>query len=47
LTLAYDNLRPTPEGGIVFTDDRAPTEVMTDLLLVNFVLSGSTQLPCQ
>lgn len=47
LTSAHDNLRPTPEGGIVFTDDRAPTEVMTDLILVNFMLSGSTQLPCQ
>ena len=47
LTSAYDQLRPTPQGGIVFTDDRAPTEVMTDLILVNFVLSGSHELPCQ
>jgi predicted membrane-bound spermidine synthase len=47
LESAYAQIRPTPEGGIVFTDDRAPTELLTDLVLVNFVLSGSDELPCQ
>jgi predicted membrane-bound spermidine synthase len=47
LESAYAQIRPTPEGGIVFTDDRAPTELLTDLVLVNFVLSGSNELPCQ
>ncbi len=47
LESAYAQIRPTPEGGIVFTDDRAPTELLTDLVLVNFVLSGSSELPCQ
>lgn len=35
-----------PEGP-VFTDDHAAVELMTDLILVNFVLSGDTALPCQ
>lgn len=43
---AYDNLAATPQGGPVFTDDRAPTEQLTDLILVNFLLSGSTEIPC-
>jgi len=47
LERAYTNLRPTPTGGPILTDDRAPVELMTDLLLVNFVLSGSSELPCQ
>ena len=44
---AYQQIRPTPADGPVFTDDRAPTELMTDLILVNFVLSGGSELPCQ
>jgi spermidine synthase len=47
LTLAYKQIRPTPDHGPVLTDDRAAVELMTDLILVNFVLSGSTELPCQ
>ena len=43
---AYDNLAGTPQGGPVFTDDRAPTEQLTDRILVNFLLSGSAQIPC-
>lgn len=44
---AYERLRPTPTGGVVFTDDRAATEFMTDMILINFVLSGGGELPCQ
>jgi hypothetical protein len=47
LTSAYEQIRPTPTGGRVMTDDRAPTELMTDMLVVNFVLSGGSELPCQ
>ena len=47
LASAYQQIRPTPVGGRVLTDDRAPTELMTDLILVNFVLGGGSELPCQ
>lgn len=47
LERAYQQIRPTPEGGIVLTDDRAPTELLTDLILVSFVLGGGSELPCQ
>jgi len=47
LAKGYAQIRPTPSGGTVFTDDRAAVEQMTDVLLVSFVLSGSTSLPCQ
>jgi len=43
---AYTQLRETPDGGVVFTDDKAAVELMTDTLLVSFVLSGDTQIPC-
>jgi spermidine synthase len=43
---AYENVKATPQDGPVFIDDRAPTEQLTDLLLVNFLLSGSTEIPC-
>jgi predicted membrane-bound spermidine synthase len=44
---AYDNLAPTPSGGPVFTDDRTSIEQLTDSILVNFALSGQTEMPCQ
>lgn len=47
LETAYAQIQPTPSGGIIFTDDRAPTEIMTDLILINFVLGGGSELPCQ
>ena len=47
LGLAYSHMKPTPDDGIILTDDRAPTELLTDMILVNFVLSGSNELPCQ
>lgn len=42
----YAAIQPTPGGGTVLTDDRAAVELLTDMLLINFVLSGSTALPC-
>ena len=37
---AVQNLRPTPPGNVVFTDDRASIELMTNALLFDFVLRG-------
>ncbi len=47
LDQAYSQLRETPRDGLILTDDRAAVELMTDMILVNFVLSGDTALPCQ
>ncbi len=44
---AYQQIRPTPTGGMVLTDDRAAIELLTDMVLMSFVMSGSTELPCQ
>ncbi len=35
---AIENLRPTQPSGIVFTDDRAPIEVMTNMLIIDYIL---------
>lgn len=43
---AIEQLREVPTDGEVLTDDKAAVELMVDMLLVNFVLSGSTELPC-
>jgi len=37
---AAANLRPTQPGTVVFTDDRAAIELMTNALVFNFVLQG-------
>ncbi len=44
---AYSQIRETPDNGPVFTDDKAAVELLTDTLLVNFMLSGDTQIPCR
>ena len=35
---AIENLRPTQPSGIVFTDDRAPIELMTNMLIIEYIL---------
>ncbi len=35
---AVENLRPLQPGGVVFTDDRAPIELMTNLLIIDYIL---------
>ena len=35
---AVENLRPLAPGGVVFTDDRAPIELMTNLLIIDYIL---------
>ena len=37
---AVASMRPTAASSVVFTDDRASIELLTNLLLVNFVLRG-------
>jgi spermidine synthase len=38
------NLQPVPDSKIVFTDDRAPIEQLTDSIAIRFVLQGSVDL---
>ncbi len=40
LEWTIQNLQPTPQGGMVYTDDRAPIELLTNAMVVQFVLSG-------
>jgi spermidine synthase len=40
LDSAVQNLRPLPEGRVVFTDDRAPVEWITNNMVLNYILSG-------
>ncbi|NCP86925.1 MAG: spermine synthase [Anaerolineae bacterium CG_4_9_14_3_um_filter_57_17] len=41
--IAYDNLRPTPTNGTIYTDDRAPIEWVTNDMILNFILGGEMQ----
>ncbi|OQX61024.1 MAG: hypothetical protein B5M51_09055 [Anaerolinea sp. 4484_236] len=40
LELTIANLRPVPEGGRVFTDDKAPIEWITNNMVLEYVLAG-------
>ena len=40
---AVANLRPTQPGNVIFTDDRAAIELMTNALVIDFVLRGAFQ----
>jgi hypothetical protein len=35
------NLQPTPKSSVVFTDDLAPVEQLTNSIVIRFILSGS------
>lgn len=39
----YDGLQPNPTSGIVFTDDLAPVEQITNSMVLNFLLSGKVE----
>jgi hypothetical protein len=41
---ALENLQLEPEPGIVFTDDKAPVEGITNSIVIDFFLSGQTEL---
>jgi hypothetical protein len=43
LTRAIRNLQPTPSADLVFTDDRAPVEWISDSIVLNFFLQGGIQ----
>jgi len=40
---AVTNLRPTQPGNVIFTDDRAAIELMTNALVIDFCLRGTFQ----
>lgn len=42
LASTYEGLQPLPDNGVIFTDDRAPVEQITNSIIVNFLLSGET-----
>lgn len=41
---AKDNLRPTPEQDVIFTDDHAPIEWITNNMIIRFFLNGEEKL---
>lgn len=44
LTRTVANLKPTPESAVVFTDDRAPIELLTNAVALQFLLVGDTEI---
>ena len=40
-SLYADNTATTPQTNIVFTDDLAPVEQLTNSIVIRFILSGS------
>jgi hypothetical protein len=38
--VALSSLQPDPAGGMVYTDDLAPVEWVTNSLIINFVVGG-------
>ncbi|HNW13398.1 MAG TPA: fused MFS/spermidine synthase, partial [Anaerolineaceae bacterium] len=44
LAATYEGLQPLPEDeGLVFTDDHAPVEQITNSIVLNFLFSGGTK----
>ena len=44
MATTYEGLQPLPEPSkIIFTDDRAPVEQITNSIILNFLLSGETE----
>ncbi|HMN62729.1 MAG TPA: fused MFS/spermidine synthase [Anaerolinea sp.] len=44
LQVVLENLQPAPQGGEVFTDDRAPIEWITNNMVIRFLLSGQSEV---
>ena len=40
LTSAVQNVRPTVQSTVLFTDDRAPVETIVDSMVINFLTGG-------
>lgn len=44
MAATYEGLQPIPlTSGLIFTDDRAPVEHITNSIIVNFLVSGETE----
>jgi spermidine synthase len=43
IQVALDNLRPTPPVDVVYTDDKAPIEWVTNNMVLNYVLFGDLE----
>jgi hypothetical protein len=44
LQRAAENLQPTPESDVVFTDDRAPVENLVNSIVIRYVLGSGLGL---
>lgn len=44
MTRAVQNLQPTPESSVVFTDDLAPIEWITNRMILSFMFSGDIEI---
>jgi hypothetical protein len=44
LARTLGNLKPTPQSTVVFTDDRAPIEQLTNAVALQFLLTGDMGL---
>ncbi len=40
IRIVLENRRPVPEGGMIFTDDKAPIERITNMMVLNNILYG-------
>jgi hypothetical protein len=40
IAMAIENPHPLRGGGLVFTDDRAPVENLTNAIILNYLLAG-------
>ncbi len=43
MTTVAENLQPTPASEVIFTDDHAPIEWLTNGLVLSFIFSGGTE----
>jgi hypothetical protein len=43
LQRAIDNLQPTPQSEVVFTDDWAPVEMLVNSIVIRFMLGGELE----
>jgi hypothetical protein len=44
LQITAANFRPSPIPGVVFSDDLAPIELITNQMVLDFIISGNTEV---
>jgi spermidine synthase len=44
LMRVMENLQPAPEAGIIFTDDKAPIERITNAMVIEFILGSNLEV---